>query len=75
MIASVSSGNSYNPGDSVEKALNSLRGMLMPRLEEDRDARASEVKEQLMKEVSKGPIQVKVMDDSARKNRAKRRRR
>lgn len=73
-VAAATSGNTYSSSDSFQDTINSLKGLLIPHLSEDRDKKAEQVKQQFMKEVSKGPMQVKVMDSESN-NKSKRRRR
>lgn len=59
------------PGmDALNKSIDSLKKMLVPQWTEDTERRAQEVREKIMEEVNRGPIQIKpVAREKKQRNR------
>jgi len=66
---------SKSGADTLRKSLDSLKMVLFPDEEAKLEKRAKEVKEMVLKETSKGPLNFKVVDDGGKKAKRRRQRR
>lgn len=68
-VASSLAGGSSSGGEALKKTLESLEKLLMPQSEEHLRKRAKEVKKILEEEVSRGPLNIKVVGEDKRKTK------
>ena len=74
-IAAAVSGSPASGQNNAGKVLDVLKKLLLPGEAERTEVKAEEVKAKLEREMAKGPMQVRTVDDGSRHNRARRRRR
>jgi len=71
IAAAVTKSDMGGSGDALKKSIDALQKMLVPHWAEETDKRAKAAREKLVKEVSRGPLKIKVLgrDKKTRKRR------
>lgn len=67
-IRSALSGDETHGGDSLKKGLESLEKMLLPHFSEENKDMAEKARRILMKEATRGPLKIRVMEDDKKKS-------
>lgn len=70
-VSAALAGQGYSGSEALKDALDSLSGKLFPRLAENKEAKAAEVKKTLEEEAKRGTIQIKVMERETDRRRRK----
>jgi hypothetical protein len=55
--------------DALNKTIDSLRGLMLPQYAEESERRARKAREMLMKEVTRGPLQIKVLKSGGKRRK------
>ena len=66
-VAAAVSGGDAPVGDTLKKTTDQLRDLLLPELAESRDEAAARIKDELEKEMNRGPLKVRFMDRDPKK--------